>query len=197
MKRNRPDLSDFVFHWCKSKNQDFDEAFQSLLEIIKDKKIVGRSTNVKGDWKVVCFTEAPLKAVSSLSHGHYLPFGIAIFKKLLFSKGGRPVIYQPKTDYELLADEIKWKHVSYDPNRKNFCDFTWEREWRIKADYFDLNEDDITIVVPSQEWESKLENHYKIDQVEKHYLYETLIGPGCGPLPEQLNYLIFSIENKK
>ncbi|WP_454785103.1 hypothetical protein [Legionella sp. WA2024007413] len=195
MKRNRPDLSELVFHWCKSKSQNFNEAFQSLLDIIKDKKIAGNSTNVKGGWRVVCFTEAPLKAVTSLSHGPYLPFGIAIDKKLLFSQGGRPVIYQPKADYELLADEIKWKHMSYDPREENFCDFTWEREWRIKADYFELNEDDITIVVPNQEWEHKLEHLYTINQVEEYYLYETLMGPGCGPIP--VKYLIFSIENKK
>lgn len=195
MQKKRPDLSELLFHWCKSKNHDYNEAFQSLLGIIKDKKIIGHSKNIIGNTKVVCFTEAPLKVVSSLSHGDYLPFGIAMLKKTLFAKGGRPVIYQPKADYKLLADEIKWKHMSYDPTREKFCDFTWEREWRVKTDYFELNEDEIGIVVPDEEWKEKLAHHYNIHQTEEHYLYEMLVGAGCGPTPKKLGYFIFPVES--
>jgi len=40
---------------------------------------------------------------------------------LAFSKGGRPVIYQPTEEYDVLPEKLKWHHQIYDPvNGKDY-----------------------------------------------------------------------------
>lgn len=79
-------------------------------------------------------------------------------KAWLFDIGGRPVIYQSDSEFELLHDDQKYRHVRYEP--ANNVDFTWEREWRILTDELPLDPDVATIVVPNRDWERRiLEQH--------------------------------------
>jgi hypothetical protein len=73
-----------------------------------------------------------------------------VSKSWLFACGGRPVIYQPDADYDLLHDSHKFRHVRYEPDS---ADFTWEREWRILVDELPLIADEATAVVPTRAWE--------------------------------------------
>ena len=76
-----------------------------------------------------------------------------ISKKWLFSKGGRPVIYQPTSDYDNLPTGLKYLHQIYDPVKG--IDYTWEREWRIRSDYLELDPSETTVIVPNRFWENK------------------------------------------
>ncbi|MDP1570180.1 MAG: hypothetical protein Q8L86_09265 [Vicinamibacterales bacterium] len=71
-------------------------------------------------------------------------------KKILFEKGGRPVIYQPDSDYEDLSPSHRFRHKAYDPNAEQ--DFSWEREWRFHGDALPLEPSEVTLVVPTRAW---------------------------------------------
>jgi hypothetical protein len=84
-------------------------------------------------------------------HGvHYAPLGVMLDKRTLFRAGGRPVIYQPPSEYTLLHESQRIRHKHYDPNQD--VDFSWEREWRICTDEFPLNPNEVTLVVPNRRW---------------------------------------------
>ena len=108
----------------------------------------------------MCFSEAPISQLgrilaNPMAHGmRYMPFGVMVDKAWLFDIGGRPVIYQPDFEFELLHDDQKYRHVRYEP--ANNVDFTWEREWRILIDELPLDPDVTTIVVPNRDWERKI-----------------------------------------
>lgn len=160
----RRDLGDLLFHFTKSlpeaKQSPFTinyTAYGVLQSILRERKLRGSSKAVKGSHNVICFTEAPITemaaifnmaAISEKSEKElkYEPYGIALSKKWLYSKGGRPVIYQGKHEYDSLPDILKYRHVSYNPNEGP--DFTWEREWRIKADELALDSENCLVVVP-------------------------------------------------
>ena len=107
-----------------------------------------------------CFTEAPITefnsifslvdiATSASERPRYEPYGIGVSKKWLFAQGGRPVIYDHPTILSLLPVEQQYRFVPYDP--MNNIDFTWEREWRIKADHLKLDPNETLVVVPSSD----------------------------------------------
>lgn len=160
----RRDLGSLLFHWTR--NQYIREpgastiklsALDVLGRILKDGCLKGSGSLIRGGHQCVCFTEAPISEVAALfrlsammqeaDRPRYEPYGIAVRKEWLFDHGGRPVIYQPDTDYEKLSDEIKWRHARYELN--NGIDFTWEREWRICTDSLGLNPLHTIIVVPT------------------------------------------------
>lgn len=113
--KKRDDLSNFIVHWCKSTNSNYDEALQILLSILIDESITGSPKNIIKGHTVICFTEAPWKFVFEHNHGNYMPFGISVHKLDAFDFGARPVIYQPKDECKYLHEDIEWRHVSYDP----------------------------------------------------------------------------------
>lgn len=145
----RADLSKHLIHWIKGMTDD--ESFGVLCKIVSEGRLLGGSGFIKGEFNCVCFTEAPQNNFHDVV-GRYRPFGIQVSKTWLFSQGGRPVIYQPSDDYDLLPDSHKWRHVTYDLEHKpNPVDFSWEREWRIKLDELFLPSD-ARILVPHQDW---------------------------------------------
>jgi hypothetical protein len=77
----------------------------------------------------------------------YAPFGVMVDKSWLFSRGGRPVIYQPENEYFQLPEAFRHRHVRYEPD--NGIDFTWEREWRIPGDV-EIQPANVTLVVPDR-----------------------------------------------
>jgi hypothetical protein len=154
----RDDLSDTLIHLTRGST--YEEAAQTFTKILDEKRLVGGSGCIKSGFRCVCFSEAPLSKLSQIlanpmSHGmRYKPFGVMVDKSWLFERGGRPVIYQPDSEFKLLHEDQKFRHVRYDPPSN--VDFTWEREWRIQTEELSLELGTTTVVVPNREWERKV-----------------------------------------
>ncbi|MGQ0678933.1 MAG: hypothetical protein ACT4OM_04630 [Actinomycetota bacterium] len=127
----RSDMTDDLVHFIRS--DSLSDAVSVLQAILSEKQLRGGTGYIKRGFHCVCFSEAPVWNLGYAHHrgihGHrYQPLGILVKKCWLFSQGGRPVIYQPDTDYERLPAELRWRHVKLDMNQG--IDWTWEREWR-------------------------------------------------------------------
>ena len=81
----RIDLSDSLIHWTKG--EDYQSAFDVLLAIIYENRLLAGCGDIKGQYYFVCFTETP-KDVFHLVKGKYKPFGICIPKDHVYSLGG-------------------------------------------------------------------------------------------------------------
>jgi hypothetical protein len=157
---SRPDISPYLVHFTKGQN--YEEAFARLCKIIADKKLIAGSGFIKGGYSCVCFSEAPLTGlpdglVNESYYSKYSPFGVLVSKKWLFEHGGRPVIYQSAQEWNLLPEDLRWRHVLYEL-RDGYvsADFTWEREWRIKCDCLEFDQSNAQIIVPDQTWANRL-----------------------------------------
>ena len=189
---NRLDVSDYLVHWTSG--EDDEEAFLRLLGIVTNLQISGNYENIKGNFLCVCFTEAPSKEFHRIKT-RYRPFGVQVSKKWLYSKGGRPVIYQSDSEYQLLPQELKWRHVRYEPNRDPPIDFTWEREWRIAENYLYLEREHMRVLVPNQKWADELICECENYEMGEYFFYATQYGQEyLGMEPEGFN-LSYSILN--
>ena len=153
----RPDISEKVIHFTRGAT--YEDALTTLLTIVGEGRLIGGTGMIRGAYRCVCFTEAPLPAiadgfVNAASFTRYSPFGLMFDKSWLYSNGGRPVIYQPDTDFNALQEDMRWRHVRYEPVASPPIDFTWEREWRIHTEYLNFSPTNAAIVVPDEEWES-------------------------------------------
>ncbi|MCD5326785.1 hypothetical protein ACFFU8_18030 [Chromobacterium piscinae] len=160
---SRKDMSDFLVHWTKE--VDGSNAFDNLFNIYENMELLGGSGFIKGDYRCVCFTEAPEGTFHDV-WSRYSGFGVKVRKDWLFAKGGRPVIYQSDDEYDLLHEDQKWRHVRYEPCSDFRVDFTWEREWRYHGDILSLEEECVSLIVPDEEsadrflhWHNTLEAH--------------------------------------
>lgn len=160
--QSREDISDYVFHFCKKHN-----AKETLEKILSENKI--RDISDKG---YICFSESPITMLSPMfeifTKYHdplYAPFGIGIKKDVLFSIGGRHVIYGDDNDFALLDKSIQWRFVKYTPQS---YDFSWLREWRINVKEIDLskiNNNSIVVIVDTNQNIIDLED-YLLDLVD-------------------------------
>jgi hypothetical protein len=157
----RDDLSANLIHLTRG---DSDQAAaDAFLAILQSQRLLGSVRDIRGGYRCVCFSEAPLSKLANVlasvgqSTMRYKPFGVMVAKTWLFHKGARPVIYQPEVEYDLLSEQQKFRHVRYEPGK---VDYTWEREWRLRADDIELDPDEVTFVVPTRAWERwALEKH--------------------------------------
>jgi hypothetical protein len=152
---NRPDISDSVIHFTKAAT--YEAALEVLLTIIGEGRLAGGTGMIRGGYRCVCFTEAPLPAVATGlinadAFTRYAPFGLMFSKRWLYERGGRPVIYQSDAEFHQLPEEARWRHVRYEPSAVPPVDFTWEREWRVQCDDIHFSANEIALVVPDQEW---------------------------------------------
>lgn len=161
----RADLSKHLVHWTKG--ADYESAFCAFRRIVFEGRIRGSSTFIRGGWTCVCFTEAPEVMFHQVS-GKYKPFGVQVPKAWLFGLGGRPVIYQTDDEYELLPDELKWRHVRYEPHVDPPFDFSWEREWRIRVNELALDPLYARLILPNEMWARALIDEH--EQNEGEYL---------------------------
>jgi hypothetical protein len=92
----------------------------------------------------------------------YAPFGVIVGKRWLFDQGGRPVIYQAESEFETLPEQLRYRHVRYEPNRD--VDYSWEREWRIRTDGLALEPGETTFIVPTRGWVSRFHQEH-VDEV--------------------------------
>ena len=165
---NRIDLSNRLIHLTRGETP---EAAGGVFDkIVQQGMLIGGTGYIRGGFQCVCFSEAPLSALAQVlaantPHGmRYAPFGVVVEKAWLFKKGGRPVIYQTHSEYELLHDAQKYRHVRYEPHLD--CDHTWEREWRIRIDALQLNPYKTTFIVPTRKWVDK----YQMQHVEQQLI---------------------------
>ena len=164
---NRRDISDNLIHFTSGEGEE--EAYQRLCNIMKEGRILATSEKIKGRYKCVCFTEAPLISlrdglVNPDAYSRYFPFGIIFEKLRIFKLGGRPVIYQPVAEFEGLSTDYRWRHVTYEPNRDEPIDFTWEREWRIKCGALCFDPSCAGIVVQDEDWEQRMISEHETEQ---------------------------------
>lgn len=128
----------------------------------------------------VCFTEAPLLSlpggglVNPENYSRYAPFGVIFDKNWIFDKGGRPVIYQPDVDFNLLPEELRWRHVRYEPTSDKVIDWTWEREWRIPCEILPFNSNEAGLIVPNKAWADRLLKEHSDDQDYQVHMYSQI-----------------------
>lgn len=162
----RGDLSNRLIHLTKGNTAD--EAAKNFINILRSGHIRGGNGFIRGGYTCVCFSEAPINVLSQILanpsvHGmRYAPFGVMVSKLWLFRQGGRPAIYQPEAEYELLHEEQRYRHVRYEPDRG--IDLTWEREWRLKTAQLGLDPGETTFVVPTRAWEKRFMEEHAGDQ---------------------------------
>jgi hypothetical protein len=152
----RDDLSAKLIHLTKGKTPQ--AARDNFENIMKTNELIGNNGDVRGGAKCVCFSEAPISKIALVlaqaAEMRYAPLGVIVDKIWIYGLGGRPVIYQSGEEFDLLPDEMKHRHVRYEPNRG--IDYSWEREWRLKIDKLPLNGDKVTYIVPTRAWVNKI-----------------------------------------
>jgi hypothetical protein len=180
----RGDLSECLVHLTRAVTHS--AAAQAFLQIIKSRQLIGSSRDIRGASKCVCFSEAPISIlVQALSlppeEGmRYAPFGVMVRKQWLFAQGGRPVIYQPEEEFELLHEQQRFRHVRYDPNKEQ--DYTWEREWRVRTDILPLNPAEVTFVVPTRAWEERFLKEHAGRESSKSW-FDSDLAMSIAPSP--------------
>jgi hypothetical protein len=173
IKLVRRDLGTLLFHFTRTPPEHFVEwdtghggrascpasAWAVLQKILHEGRLRGTSRWTYGQ-DCVCFTEAPFHefnsifslvdiAASEKERPRYEPYGVAVSKNWLFERGGRPVIYDHPDAFESFSNDQRYRFVQYDP--KAGIDFTWEREWRIRAENLQLDPKETLVVVPDSE----------------------------------------------
>lgn len=136
---------------------------------------------IKGEHKCVCLSEAPISAIGMIldnpkSHKfRYQPVGLTLDKKWFFEQGGRPVIYQPESEYSDLPNKLQYRHVSFDPTREPTpIDFTWEREWRLNAEHLELDPTKCSIIIPKRQWIKEINDYFKRKEIRGEWTFLAL-----------------------
>jgi hypothetical protein len=174
----RFDISDKVIHFTNGESKD--DAFARLRAIIGERRLIGSSIMVRGGYRCVSFTEAPTGAfvddfVRQFPFKRYSQFGLMFPKSWVYDRGGRPVIYGPWSDFGILPEELRWRHVRYEPTGEQVIDFTWEREWRMRCDELPFSPAEAAIIVPNEEWASALRRTHDAQQDMVVELYAAAI----------------------
>jgi len=166
----RPDMTDSLIHFTSGDSPD--NAFNCLRTIVAESRLIGGTGMIRGSHRCACFSEAPLPLSSGLvnpdSYSRYSPFGLLFKKQWIFEQGGRPVIYQPDSEHDLLPEELKWRHVRYEPPA---VDFTWEREWRVHCPELYFDPSVACLVLPSEDYVDALLADHDERQEAKWYRY--------------------------
>jgi hypothetical protein len=170
----RIDHCENLIHFTKGndKSLDYEKAYQNLKEIVKSQYLKGGNGMILGNHNCVCFTESPARCLTNKGKldakyfSRYTPFGFQYTKKDVFKHSGRPAIYSTREEYEKQKTntDLNWRFVSFDPSKNGELDFTWEREWRIKADTIPVNPEFTKLVFPNIDWINRF-----IAEHEKEY----------------------------
>ncbi|QDV70800.1 hypothetical protein Poly24_45320 [Rosistilla carotiformis] len=109
----------------------------TLRRILQTQRLLATDRLTRGGQRVTCFSARPLPALlrsrvfrAHLGRWDYEPFGIAIRRRVLQSRGGRPVIYGDDSDF----DSLESTERAFFQNRGTTHDWTAEQEWRIAGD---------------------------------------------------------------
>lgn len=158
IKLIRRDISNYLIHLTKATQEN--KALDVLRKIINEEKLIGGTGYIKSYEPCICFSESPITEVAKLLKANeitnrnglrprYEPYGVVIAKEWAWKQGARPVIYQPDSEYYLLPDELRYRHVRYE--LESDIDFTWEREWRLMVKEINLNPKYTIFIVQTQE----------------------------------------------
>jgi hypothetical protein len=172
----RDDLSNRLIHLTRDADDQSETASDRFLSILIENKIRGSSKNIRGGHACVCFTETPISKIPMVlaqQEFRYRPFGVIVKKEWLFEHNGRPAIYQTEQEFESLTPELQYRHVRYEPG---VCDYTWEREWRIKSNDLVLDPANTTLVVPSRVWSEKIQKDYVAKKQQERRLLNSRFG---------------------
>lgn len=176
----RTDLTSQLIHLTKGSThaQDEDNVLNNLLKIINDKKLIGSNTNsgfICGTDSAVCFQDTPLYSLMQNVYYEqklrksgkdmkirYLGWGLLFQKRAVFSKGGRPVIYDKTIEAkEYLPESEWWRIVNLNlENEDSLIDWTHEREWRIRGDY-EFEPREVIVLVPNAKYGKIFQAEYK------------------------------------
>lgn len=164
---HRNDISSRITHLTNGDSPD--DAFQKLMKILVDKKLIGGLGYINGNTPVVCLQEAPLSSIGenliferllregNKSNKHrYRAFGLRFSKPYIYKNGGRPVIYEnAKQLKNIIPNSQYWRVVDFQlSDIINYVDWSHEREWRVK-NQLSFEYDDIEIIVPSKAYYKK------------------------------------------
>lgn len=140
------DISPYLFHFVKG-----DNPLQVLEQILKDNALKSDKYNF------ISYTESPLRVMNDVLDYFQMykdkpgcspmfeKYGIGLYKKRMYEEyGARPVIYGPLGDKKLIDKTLFWRFELLDFMKRNF---SWQREWRTKGNYFELPEDDEDVVI--------------------------------------------------
>ncbi|MFW7190048.1 DUF2971 domain-containing protein [Lysinibacillus sp. BNK-21] len=158
----RSDISTSLVHLTKSTYGM--DCLQVLLKILNDKKLIGSTHSgfIQGSEKAVCFQDAPLTGIAQnvryeerlseegkINKRRYYAYGLTFNKTLAYRRGARPVIYEAKEEAKQKFKNELWRVVTLDlHDDNNLIDWTHEREWRVKGDfYFEL--EDVVVLLPN------------------------------------------------
>jgi len=194
----RRDVGELLFHFTRTPEEatvswstpgggeatTTSSALAVLTKILYEGALRGTSTWTYGQ-KCVCFTEAPITefnsvfslvaiAASQQERPRYEPYGVAVNKKWLFEKGGRPVIYDEPDAFQSLSRDLQYRFVPYNPLKG--VDFTWEREWRIKTDALRLDPRQALVIVPTADEAFQLV--YELAEIKADWDVEGSSGEG-------------------
>ena len=156
----RNDITNRLVHLTKGTTTDAskhrEEAFVSFVQILRDGKLKAGDGFIRGSYKCVCFSEAPVNTLAHLLSYKdsgvfkYQPYGVMFTKEYIYEQGGRPVIYGPDSDFDLLPDDLKYRYVKFKLGGGD-VDFTWEREWRLHKSELVIDPKLVTLVVPNRD----------------------------------------------
>jgi hypothetical protein len=191
---SRPDISAHLIHFTRGFTHD--NAFKVLQKIVRERKLIAGNRNIKGGFNCVCFSEAPLGSLSGglvneNYYSTYSPFGIMVSKKWAFEQGGRPVIYQPESEYFEVIEDRRWRHVTFElRDKEHVVDFTWEREWRFRRDELPFDNASAQIVVPDRTWAERMIREHGNDQDYTIMQYSLVLGNSAELYREPFSWKI-------
>ncbi len=131
-------MMDYCLSLINGEKDSAHTAFDTLMRIIKERRIRSSSKLIRGRYPVVSFTECPPSEVcdlrewrSGLIRWSFEPYGLAFPLQALFTLGARPVIYAVEDAYEDLSDELRYLFQLQSALGR---DWFPEKEWRLRGD---------------------------------------------------------------
>ncbi|OGC96265.1 MAG: hypothetical protein A2W25_03855 [candidate division Zixibacteria bacterium RBG_16_53_22] len=154
---------DFITHWTKTRhgpwpgetrsafygrllasdNRYPNSAFDTLINIVRERKIRASSDKIRDSFPAIGFSECPpidilkmLRWCPRRVNWNFEPYGIAVKRPVAEKMGAKPVIYGIDEDYRKFSESAK----PFFQNRGGKAvDWRGEREWRHIGD-FDFNQ---------------------------------------------------------
>jgi len=143
--------------YCRSLVEGVSEAshsaFDTLVRILRERRIRGSRRLIRGAESVVCLTECVPRELQDLIEWrkglvrwNFEPYGLAFGRKSLFDLGAKPVIYAVEEAFADLSPDLK--HLFQCQNHSD-KQWTFEKEWRIKGDLClaDFDPRDLVVIV--------------------------------------------------
>jgi len=197
--RKRPDISPNLMHLVGADSRE--AAFALLRTIVAERCLRGNDRASRDGSRYVSFTEAPVKQLRDVfrwgaEHDpRRQPYGVLLGKDYLYALGGRPVIYQPDSEYDALSTSLRYRHVPYDPLADPPIDVTWEREWRLRADVLPLEPERCCIVVASEaDRIALLTEHAEREEMRLEVMAPTVDGSLADLFSESFPWPVISLD---